>query len=39
MEHRKFHLNKRNMLSGLIVESPSLEILKIHLGTFLCNLF
>ncbi|GAB0181678.1 hypothetical protein GRJ2_000633100 [Grus japonensis] len=51
LEHRKFHLNVRknfftlrvtkhwNRLPREVVESPSLEILKTHLDTILCNLF
>ncbi|GAB0181646.1 hypothetical protein GRJ2_000629900 [Grus japonensis] len=50
LEHRKFHLNMRknfftvrvvkhwNRLPREVVESPSLEILKTHLDTILCNL-
>ncbi|GAB0210132.1 hypothetical protein GRJ2_003479000 [Grus japonensis] len=50
LEHRKFHLNMRknfftvrvtehwNRLPREVVESPSLEIFKTHLDTFLCNL-
>jgi len=50
LKHRKFHLNTRknfftlrvtghwNRLPRGVVESPSLEILKIHLDVFLCNL-
>ncbi|GAB0186325.1 mitochondrial enolase superfamily member 1 [Grus japonensis] len=50
LEHRKFHLNMRenfftlrvtehwNRLPRELVESPSLEILKTHLGKMLCNL-
>ena len=49
LEHRKFHMNMhynffmvrvidyRNRLPRELVESPSLEILKTHLDTFLCN--
>ncbi|KFV45013.1 hypothetical protein N328_06342, partial [Gavia stellata] len=48
--HRKFHLNIRrnfftsrvaehwNKLPREVVESPSLEIVKTRLDTFLCNL-
>ncbi|GAB0180920.1 hypothetical protein GRJ2_000557300 [Grus japonensis] len=50
LEHRKFHLNMRKNFFTLrvtkhwkrlprdVVESPSLEIFKIHLDTILCNL-
>lgn len=50
LEHRKFRLNIRNNLftsrvTGLeqtaneVVEFSSLEIMKIHMNAFLCNLF
>ena len=44
LEHRKFHKNMRitehwNRLPRETVESPSLEIFKTCLDTFLCNLF
>lgn len=50
LKHRRFHLNMRrnffilrvpepwNRLPREFVESPSLEIPKTHLGTFLCDL-
>lgn len=50
LNHKKFHLKMRkkfftlriakhwNRLSRQVVESLSLEILKTHLDTFLCNL-
>jgi len=44
LEQRKFHKNMRitehwNRLPRETVESPSLEIFKTCLDTFLCNLF
>jgi len=50
MKHRKFHLNMRknfftlrlvkhwNRLPREVVESPSLEIFKTHLGVVFCSL-
>ena len=49
LEHKMFHKNMRkNFIVGMtdqwnrlpqeVAESCSLEILKIHLGTFLCDL-
>lgn len=50
LNHKKFHLNMRkkfftlriakhwNRLPRQVVESPSLEILKTHQDTFLCDL-
>ncbi|KFZ55826.1 hypothetical protein N321_13971, partial [Antrostomus carolinensis] len=50
LEHRRFHLNmKKNFFPVRVsepwdrlpreaVESPSLEMFKTHLDTFLCNL-
>jgi len=50
MEHRKFHINMQknfltvkvtehwNRLPREVLESPSLEIFKTHLDTYLCNL-
>ena len=50
MKHGKFHLNKKknfftlrvtepwNRLPREVVESPSLETFKTHLGVVLCNL-
>ena len=48
LEHRRFHLNARKKIFTLrvtalelpreTVESPSLEIFKIHLDAYLCNL-
>jgi len=49
MEHRKFHMNMRTNSftcegdralepAAQAVESPSLEILQIHLDAFLCSL-
>jgi len=49
LEHRKFHVNmRRKLITSRVMEnrkknaqrsceSPSLEIFKTHLNTFLCN--